>query len=65
MRLLYRCRGVALADMEEGYAVLKQGQVYLDAIETPREAVIAFSEVLQTEMLRRVERYEQKKRAEP
>ena len=42
MRILYRCRGVALADMGEGYAVLKQGQVYLDAIETPREAVIAF-----------------------
>ena len=68
MRILYECRGVSLAETGAGYAVLKQGQVYIDSIETPREAVILFTEILQTEMLRRVERYEQrykqKKKAE-
>ena len=68
MRILYECRGITLADTGEGYVILKWGQVYIDSIETPREAVILFTEILQTEMLRRVERYEQrykqKKKAE-
>ena len=64
MRILYECRGITLADIGEGYVILKRGQVYIDSIETPREAVILFTEILQTEMLRRVERYEQKKKAE-
>ena len=64
MRILYECRGIALADTGDSYAVLKRGQVYIDNIETPREAVIFFTEILQMEMLRRVERYEQKKKAE-
>ena len=65
MRILYECRGITLADTGEGYVILKRGQVYIDNIETPREAVILFTEILQMEMLRRVERYEQKKKAEP
>lgn len=64
MRILYECRGITLADTGEGYVILKRSQVYIDSIETPREAVILFTEILQTEMLRRVERYEQKKKAE-
>ena len=55
MRILYECRGITLADIGEGYVILKRGQVYIDSIETPREAVILFTEILQTEMLRRVE----------
>lgn len=64
MKILYECRSVSLADTGDRYVILKRGQVYIDSIETPREAVILFTEILQTEMLRRVERYEQKKKAE-
>ena len=68
MRVLYECRGIALADTGDRYVILKRGQVYIDSIETPREAVILFTEILQAEMLRRVKRYEQrhdqKKKAE-
>ena len=68
MRVLYECRGIALADTGDRYVILKRGQMYIDNIETPREAVILFTEILQMEMLRRVERYEQryeqKKKAE-
>lgn len=53
MQILYECRGITLADTGEGYAIFKRGQVYIDNIETPREAVILFTEILQTEMLRR------------
>ena len=63
MRILYECRGITLADTGEGYAILKRGQMYIDNIESPREAVILFTEILQMEMLRRVERYEQKKKS--
>lgn len=64
MKILYECRSVSLADTGDRYVILKRGQMYIDSIETPREAVILFTEILQTEMLRRVERYEQKKKAE-
>ena len=68
MRILYECRGITLADTGDRYVILKRGQMYIDNIETPREAVILFTEILQAEMLRRVERYEQrhdqKKKAE-
>lgn len=60
MRILYECRGITLADTGDRYVILKRGQVYIDSIETPREAVILFTEILQMEMLRRVERYEQR-----
>ena len=40
MRILYECRGITLADTGEGYAILKRGQMYIDSIEAPREAVI-------------------------
>ena len=64
MRILYECRGITLADTGDRYVILKRGQMYIDNIETPREAVILFTEILQMEMLRRVKRYEQKKKAE-
>ena len=64
MQILYECRGIDLVDTGEGYAILKRGQMYIDNIETPREAVILFTEILQAEMLRRVARYEEKKKAE-
>ena len=64
MRILYECRGIALADTGEGYAVLKDGRTHLTGISTPREAVVSYCTVLESEMLRRVERYEQKKKAE-
>lgn len=68
MRILYECRGITLADTGEGYAVLKDGRTHLAGIGTPREAVVSYCAVLESEMLRRVERYEQryeqKKKAE-
>ena len=68
MRILYECRGITLADTGEGYEVLKDGRTHLTGIGTPREAVVSYCAVLESEMLRRVERYEQrydqKKKAE-
>lgn len=64
MQILYECRGIALVDTGEGYMVRKDGLPYLDGISTPREAVISFCTVLEMEMLRRVARYEEKKKAE-
>lgn len=68
MQILYECRGITLVDTGDGYVVRKDGLPYLDGISTPREAVISFCTVLEMEMLRRVERYEQrykqKKKAE-
>lgn len=64
MKILYECRGITLADTGEGYTVLKDGRTHLSGIGTPREAVISFCTVLEMEMLRRVARYEEKKKAE-
>ena len=54
MRILYECRGIALADTGDRYVILKRGQVYIDSMETPREAVILFTDILQPDMLRRL-----------